>query len=263
VAKGQFINYEKAGIRTANYSARAADFFSDYTNGMTLDEIGKKHGITRERVRQIMTKIYGRVSCHGGGAIKAAKRAKQDIEAMDEKSLKLRGCTFAQYQFLRDHPDKPTIIYGSQRNNSKQRGIEWKFNLWTWWTAWQDSGKWPRRGRTVNDYVMARFLDYGPYSPDNVYFITASNNSKSIGTNRSLKGIPLKHPNKPMRKLRSKTFRAPKVPKTHCRNGHEYNGDNTRILKTGLRQCRICDRNAKKKIYHMKKIAPQLQELPT
>jgi hypothetical protein len=249
MAKGQFINYAKAGARTAKYSARAADFFSDYTNGMTLDEIGKKHGISRERVRQMMTKIYGRVSFHGGAAKKARERKQHAVESIEEKSLKSRGCTSLQYQFLKSHPDKPAVRYREQRRNSIDRGIEWKFNLWTWWTAWQDSGKWPRRGRTSNDYVMARFLDYGPYSPDNVYFITQSNNGKSRGTNRSLRGIPLKHPNKPMRKSRSKTFKAPKVPKTHCRNGHEYNEANTRILKDGKRQCRVCDKNAKKIAY--------------
>jgi hypothetical protein len=41
------------------------------------------------------------------------------------------------------------------------------------------------------------------------------------------------------------TFYPPNINKfkTHCKNGHEFNSENTRIEKDGRRDCRICNRN--------------------
>ena len=35
-------------------------------------------------------------------------------------------------------------------------------------------------------------------------------------------------------------------PRSHCKNGHEYNEANTHIRKSGKRQCMVCDRERKK-----------------
>jgi hypothetical protein len=36
---------------------------------------------------------------------------------------------------------------------------------------------------------------------------------------------------------------------THCKRGHEYNPENTRITSTGSRQCRVCVRNLRRAAY--------------
>jgi hypothetical protein len=64
-----------------------------------------------------------------------------------------------------------------QRQRASQRGIEWKFDFSGWWRVWKDSGLWESRGRqSASSAVMARRGDIGPYSKENVYIITLSDN---------------------------------------------------------------------------------------
>lgn len=69
-----------------------------------------------------------------------------------------------------------TAPYSEQKGNAGRRGIAWKFSLKSWWELWKASGKWEHRGRCSGQYVMARFGDVGPYSPDNVEIVLASKN---------------------------------------------------------------------------------------
>src|SRR5690606_31707925 len=46
----------------------------------------------------------------------------------------------------------------------------WEFTFATWWAIWQPY--FHMRGRGTNGLCMARELDDGPYSPDNVYLTT-------------------------------------------------------------------------------------------
>jgi len=41
--------------------------------------------------------------------------------------------------------------------------------------------------------------------------------------------------------LRGESFAAANRAKTHCPQGHEYNGMNTRVSQSGKRHCRPCD----------------------
>jgi len=67
--------------------------------------------------------------------------------------------------------DKEKFAYASQKCAAKKRGIAWLFNFesWVaWWVKnlgpdWYDS-----RGRWRGYYVMSRFKDQGPYSPENI-----------------------------------------------------------------------------------------------
>jgi hypothetical protein len=64
--------------------------------------------------------------------------------------------------------------YNDQRAKARSRKdrngnpIEWLFTRETWIALWLKSGKWHQRGCRRGQYVMARFGDVGPYSPDNV-----------------------------------------------------------------------------------------------
>jgi hypothetical protein len=148
-----------------------------YRSGVTLNDIGLQYGITRERVRQIITKYHGLRAKHGG-AHKAAKKNRIAFNAKrDAHSIARWGCPYSQYVMLRDL-QKPTRAYAAQRRNSIRRGIEWKLTLWQWWCVWQDSGFWEQRGRG-NGYQMCRIGDQGPYSVGNVYIATGAQNMRN------------------------------------------------------------------------------------
>ena len=54
--------------------------------------------------------------------------------------------------------------------------IGWEFTFDTWLDTWVKSGHLEDRGTHIGQYVMARRDDIGPYSPDNVDIILASEN---------------------------------------------------------------------------------------
>lgn len=65
-----------------------------------------------------------------------------------------------------------------QKANSKTRGIDWQLSFEEWWSVWEKSGKWEQRGKKSQEYCMARKLDWGPYSLDNVFITTNRKNSQ-------------------------------------------------------------------------------------
>jgi hypothetical protein len=199
IAKRLGLTFSKTWCRaeTPRAAARAAGMAALYREGYTLEEIGAQHGLTRERVRQLMTKHLG-INHRDGGqhkrveALKARRRAKRD-----GAYLKRYGCTFAEWQQLRDlglalmasgvsKYRTPLYAYRSQENNAAHRGIEWRLNLWQWWQIWQGSGLWEQRGRGQG-YVMCRTGDQGAYEAGNVYIGKATeNSSEGRGKNNSL-----------------------------------------------------------------------------
>ncbi|MET4210497.1 sigma factor-like helix-turn-helix DNA-binding protein [Bradyrhizobium sp. LA2.1] len=157
-----------------------------YKSGRTLQEIGDHYGITRERVRQLISRHCG-ISALDGGQHKVAIDRRAKFEAKrNTASLKHWGCNFDQYTKLRDMR-KPTRAYAAQKQNAKKRGIAWEFNLWQWWSVWQQSGKWDQRGRGQG-YMMCRNGDEGPYAIDNVFIATGCENSSDQKRKKS--GLP-------------------------------------------------------------------------
>ena len=142
-----------------------------YRQGQTLEVIGEQYGITRERVRQLLKEV-GVTAKQGGAAVRAKKKREELSSRLEEKSLRVRGMTCAEFKAI---PSKAKRAYAQQRRNAAIRGIEWKFNLASWWRFWSMSGKWDHRGRGQG-YCMARKGDSGPYSPDNVYICTIGEN---------------------------------------------------------------------------------------
>jgi hypothetical protein len=166
-------------MRIAN--SRDAEMIALYRAGKTLQEIGTVYGISRERVRQIIS-ADGVKASDGGAAKKANERRSTRLSEINQRSLAKWGCTREQYTNLlsiglNDRPCKrPTFAYSSQRAAAARRGIEWNLSLWQWWSIWEDSGKWSERGRG-DGYVMCRKGDAGPYAPGNVFIATARQNA--------------------------------------------------------------------------------------
>tara|TARA_R110000851_G_C13100092_1_gene568096 strand:- start:2495 stop:3484 length:990 start_codon:yes stop_codon:yes gene_type:complete len=173
---------------------RAAKMADMYRGGMTLQQIGDKYGVTRERVRQLMTKHLGINHKDGGQAKQAASKRTQRDAKKDSQYLASHGCTWAQYKEVRDigHAmvaegrgvyQTPFRAYASQRWNATDRGIPWDLNFWQWWTIWQESGKWEARGKRRDGYVMSRHRDQGGYAIGNVYIGTLAENSSDQPNN--------------------------------------------------------------------------------
>lgn len=181
--------------------ARAAKMAALYRSGMTLQQIGDQFGLTRERVRQLMTKHEGMRYDGGGTHMKAVARKQQSAAAKDARYLRKYGCTFQQYVQAREIGRRmraggsgayqtPLRAFVTQKNNAKIRDIPWDLNFWQWWTIWQESGKWNERGRSKDAYVMSRFRDAGSYAPGNVYIGTLSENSSIQPNNPYRKDHP-------------------------------------------------------------------------
>lgn len=178
----------KQGIRKpTKVNERTLQMAALYKSGKTLQEIGDQFGITRERVRQLITVLHG-LTRNSGGEHKRSLEKRAKFEARrNARSLKRWGCNWDQYVAIRDLK-KPTRAYATQRRNAMWRGIDWELNLWQWWSIWQQSGKWSERGRGQG-YVMCRNGDVGPYAIDNVFISTARENCSLRPQKKS--GLPM------------------------------------------------------------------------
>ncbi len=196
--------YDRSGkwsTKIASAKAKAEKMAGMYRSGMTLEQIGAKYGISRERVRQLMTKHVGMRQEGGGQHVKAVARRQQSAAAREALYLRKYGCTFAQYVEVREIGRRmiaggagvykaPLRAFVSQRNNADSRGITWELSFWQWWTIWQESGKWAERGRARDAYVMSRFRDAGNYAVGNIYIGTLAENSSIQPNNPYRKDHP-------------------------------------------------------------------------
>lgn len=155
-------------------SPRGQEMAALYKAGNTLQAIGEKFSITRERVRQILTKHFGMNWADGGQHFKAEEKRRRFEARRDQKSLTKWGCSWAQYVALRSMRT-PTRAFSCQKNNAAERGIAWELNLWQWWSIWQHSGHWDNRGRGAG-YQMCRNGDTGAYAVGNVYIASGITN---------------------------------------------------------------------------------------
>lgn len=187
-------NAKKHGLKFhhhSRYAQKAPDerttrMAALYRSGVTLQAIGDEYGITRERVRQLIGKYHGLNGEDGGFIARARLSEARRAANRDTRWLAKNGCTYSQWHYLlalgKDMQVKgigysrtPLGAFKSQKNNAGRRGIAWKLTTWQWWTIWQESGHWARRGRGQG-YVMCRKGDIGPYAAGNVVIATAVEN---------------------------------------------------------------------------------------
>lgn len=172
---------------------------SMYRAGKTLMEIGEIYGITRERVRQILSK-FGVSATDGGQSLRARIAEDRRQAKREAKCLLKNGCTLAQLEELRavgiamrkegeSYFRTPIGAFNCQRNSAANRGIDWKLTLWEWWTIWQESKRWEDRGRG-HGYMMCRFGDAGAYEVGNVYISTGVHNGAVQPNNPYRKSHP-------------------------------------------------------------------------
>lgn len=171
--------------RNPAHVIRDAEMILMFRDGKTLQEIGDKYGITRERVRQRLND-HGLSGLDGGAALRslsaigdAAKRLSEARARREQLDFDRWGMSREEISMLsplpRKHRKHPIRLYEQQRNSARRRGIGWEITLREWWKVWQESGKWELRGRGKG-YCMARWADDGPYSAENVYICTCGEN---------------------------------------------------------------------------------------
>jgi DNA-binding CsgD family transcriptional regulator len=176
-AKREGISFRRPSSTLSKLNDRSrTEMLELYRKGTTLQQIGDRYGITRERVRQILTKHHGMNAKKGGAHVTARRRAISEAAQRDAKYIAKHGCSFAQFKQLLEigrasgvkRERTPVGAFIRQRCNAQARGYPWKLKLWEWWTVWQKSGHWDERGRG-NGYWLARCDKSGPFSVDNVF----------------------------------------------------------------------------------------------
>lgn len=172
-----------------------------YRGGKTLEEIGAVYKVSRERVRQIISRHAGITAAQGGQSMQASRKREALAARRDARSYEKHGCSYEQYRSLVAIGKKllaegvarertPTGAWTRQKNTAKTRGVQWNLKLWDWWQIWQDSGKWEERGRGKGKYVMCRFGDNGAYEVGNVYIAKYEHNVSFQPNNPFRKGHP-------------------------------------------------------------------------
>lgn len=143
---------------------RANAMAQSYAEGETLEKIGIRWGVTRERARQIIKKHAGITGRDGGRAVAARHRVVVRQKEMDEYKLRQCGATLSQWRHLKKIGDE-MVAQGASihrtplyRYKSIKRNIckftEFRMGLWEWWCLWQSSGHWEEAGRGAGHYWM-------------------------------------------------------------------------------------------------------------
>lgn len=163
--------------------ARHKEIEADYRSGMTLEAIGMKMGVTRERIRQILRK-NGVEPTDGGKHVVGMIRGRQQQinnaerkEQHDAHAMKWFGCSHDEAVRINDGLSSfrtkgtKTSAYLDQSRNSATRQIAFKLTLPEWWDVWERSGQWENRGRGRGKFCMSRIGDVGGYEVGNVEIV--------------------------------------------------------------------------------------------
>ena len=175
----------KRGPVPSPKSERAELMESMYRQGMTMQAIGEKYNVTRERVRQVLKRAGVDHSCGGQTVQASLKRnaAERSRVAAQARRAEKWGVPFDLLAELRSNG---TIrAFEQQRKNSRARGIVWKLTFGQWFAVWQASGKLHLRGRGKGRYCMSRHRDEGGYELGNVHVqLCTTNSSEGFGKAR-------------------------------------------------------------------------------
>jgi DNA-binding CsgD family transcriptional regulator len=143
---------------------RTRDMAALYQSGQTLQEIGSQFGVTRERVRQLITKFHGLRAADGGQRVTATLARAARLNKIEARHQQKYGCSRAQYRMLKK--TRATRAFTELNRNSHRDGYAVDLTLWQWWTLWQESGHWDDRGRG-HGYWLFRPRSDAPLSIDN------------------------------------------------------------------------------------------------
>jgi DNA-binding CsgD family transcriptional regulator len=170
-------------------SERNREMVELYKSGMTLESIGMKHGLTKERIRQILRKMAVPADV-GGQAVamlisysERKTKRQERAEFVEKRCFANFGCSLEVLTAINGgisaYKTAGTASYSylQQKENSEKRGIDFRLTFPEWWDVWQESGHWEQRGRGKDKYCMSRIADSGAYELGNIEIITGGQNS--------------------------------------------------------------------------------------
>lgn len=164
-------------------SAERAEIFAAlYSSGMSLAEIGRQCGLSRERVRQIVYKTGVFATDCGIKSISSGLKKERKDSFVPLKSgiyLEVYGCTLSEIirlngELLVSHKDAKSKKYAQQRKGAGARGISWEITFPEWVEFWGE--KYNLRGGGKCGLVMCRNGDAGPYKIGNIYLVSCGDN---------------------------------------------------------------------------------------
>lgn len=71
----------------------------------------------------------------------------------------------------------PRGQYSKQKTNARRRGISFLLTFSEWWSIWESSGHYGKRGHKKGCYQMARIKDAGAYEVGNVIIVKLESNA--------------------------------------------------------------------------------------
>lgn len=178
-------------------SARRKEMASLFIGGLTLQQIGVRFGVSRERVRQLIGKL-GLRGKDGGSAKRGAANKQRNAAArklrLDTRTLRKYGCDHATAVAINQGESfnkngTPTKQFHNQHRSALVRNVPWEISLPEWVSVWRESGHYDERGRGRSGYCMARLGDKGAYAIGNVYITTAADNVRDYQADLKVRGV--------------------------------------------------------------------------
>jgi len=232
--KGLTYSKTNVSIYTMTKLDRTQTMINLFKLGNTLQEVGDKYHITRERVRQILTQSEVKAE-DGGRRIKKINRCFAKKEKWLNTWLPLYKCLRKDFIEITQGNgvhggNKYPLRYWRQATNSKSRGIGFNLTFPEWYKIWEESGHIGNMGLGVGKYCMSRYKDVGNYEIGNVKIISSVQNSVDAWKYKKWKVGPDR--------------------KDFCIRGHNLNDlHNVLYTKNGHRYCSACRRIFDRKKY--------------
>lgn len=157
----------RSTMKGAGVGKYAREMAAMYQQGVTLARIGEKYGVTRERVRQIISREFGIGRNDGGQHFAVSTRTKPAKETPDQRAMRLWGVSHAVWRECKENG--LIRAFTQQRRTAASRAISFSLTFKQWLSVWEASGKVNQRGRGKDGYCMSRISDKGGYEIGNVH----------------------------------------------------------------------------------------------
>lgn len=180
---------------TQEYKRRGRELFGDYLTklsalylgGMTLEQIGAREGITRERVRQLLLKkeINGTHSPRRHKLSISARLAQQRVESREKRFQKHFGCSYSEalaavgcsnLHMFSEKQNGILRLWWSHKRHAQREFVGWEISLTDYAAIIGDRAKQFRLKR--DGLVLTRRDRSLPYTKDNIEVLTLAELSK-------------------------------------------------------------------------------------